>query len=59
MQVILKISSQVVASNLDDFAANVKAEIAKIKTDLTTRAGDLEEMKRGLLTRIEAIREGI
>ena len=23
------------------------------------RAGDLEEMKRGLLTRIEAIREGI
>lgn len=35
-EIILKISSQVVASNLDDFAANVKAEIAKIKTDLTT-----------------------
>ena len=35
-EIILKINSQVVASNLDDFAANVKAEIAKIKTDLTT-----------------------
>ena len=35
-EIILKISSQVVASNLDDFAANVKAEIAKIKTDLQT-----------------------
>ena len=35
-EIILKISSQVVASNLDDFAAYVKAEIAKIKTDLTT-----------------------
>ena len=35
-EIILKINSQVVASNLDDFAASVKAEIAKIKTDLTT-----------------------
>ena len=35
-EIILKISSQVVASNLDDFAANVKAEIAKINTDLQT-----------------------
>jgi len=35
-EIILKISSQVVASNLDDFAASVKAEIAKIKTDLQT-----------------------
>lgn len=35
-EIILKINSQVVASNLDDFAAYVKAEIAKIKTDLTT-----------------------
>ena len=35
-EIILKINSQVVASNLDDFAANVKAKIAKIKTDLTT-----------------------
>ena len=35
-EIILKINSQVVASNLDDFAANVKAEIAKINTDLTT-----------------------
>lgn len=34
--IILKINSQVVASNLDDFAANVKAEIAKINTDLQT-----------------------
>ena len=35
-EIILKISSQVVASNLDDFAASVKAEIARIKTDLQT-----------------------
>ena len=35
-EIILKINSQVVASNLDDFAANVKAEIAKINTDLQT-----------------------
>lgn len=35
-EIILKISSQVVASNLDDFADSVKAEIAKIKTDLQT-----------------------
>lgn len=35
-EIILKISSQVVASNLDDFAASVKAEIAKINTDLQT-----------------------
>jgi hypothetical protein len=35
-ELILKIHSQIVESNLDAFAASVKAEIAKIKTDLTT-----------------------
>ena len=35
-ELILKIHSQIVESNLDDFAANVKAEIAKINTDLQT-----------------------
>ena len=35
-EIILKVNAQVVASNLDDFAASIKAEIARIKTDLTT-----------------------
>lgn len=35
-EIILKIQSAIVASNIDDVAASVKAEIAKIKTDLQT-----------------------
>ena len=35
-EIILKIQSAIVASNIDDVAASVKAEIAKINTDLQT-----------------------
>ena len=35
-EIILKIQSAIVASNIDDVAASVKAEIAKIKTALQT-----------------------
>ena len=35
-EIILKIQSAIVASNIDDVAASVRAEIAKIKTDLQT-----------------------
>lgn len=35
-EIILRISSQIVASNIDDVAASVRAEIAKVNTDLKT-----------------------
>ena len=35
-EIILRISSQIVASNIDDVAASVRAEVAKINTDLKT-----------------------
>ena len=35
-EIILKIQSAIVASNIDDVAASVRAEIAKINTDLQT-----------------------
>ena len=35
-EIILKIQSAIVASNIDDVAASVRAEIAKVNTDLKT-----------------------
>ena len=35
-EIILRISSQIVASNIDDVAESVRAEIAKVNTDLKT-----------------------
>mgnify|MGYP001004672472 CR=1 FL=1 len=35
-EIILRISSQIVASNIDDVAASVRAEVAKVNTDLKT-----------------------
>lgn len=35
-EIILRISSQIIASNIDDVAASVRAEIAKVNTDLKT-----------------------
>lgn len=35
-EIIMRISSQIVASNIDDVAASVRAEIAKVNTDLKT-----------------------
>ena len=35
-EIILRISSQIVASNIDDVAASVRSEIAKVNTDLKT-----------------------
>lgn len=35
-EIILRISSQIVSSNIDDVAASVRAEIAKVNTDLKT-----------------------
>ena len=35
-EIILRISSQIVASNIDDVAASVRAEIDKVNTDLKT-----------------------
>ena len=35
-EIILRISSQIIASNIDDVAASVRAEVAKVNTDLKT-----------------------
>ena len=35
-EIILKIQSAIVASNIDDVAASVRAEVAKVNTDLKT-----------------------
>ena len=35
-EIILRISSQIIASNIDDVAESVRAEIAKVNTDLKT-----------------------